>query len=128
MIFEGGPGIPGSGMGPGAAAGAPSGAASAEQIATLQARANLRLPTALLVHDAQEWYAALDDGDVDWLYIRCVPTAAQVADAHRAGKRVFKAGPLANGIEPDAWRGLRDAGVDAILSDYPLECRRALME
>lgn len=48
MIFEGGSGIPGSGMGPGAAAGAPSGAASAEQIATLQARANLRLPTALL--------------------------------------------------------------------------------
>jgi len=48
MIFEGGLGIPGSGMGPGAAAGSPSSAASAEQLATLQARANLRVPTALL--------------------------------------------------------------------------------
>jgi glycerophosphoryl diester phosphodiesterase len=41
-------------------------------------------------------------------------------------KRVFKAGPLANGIEPEAWRALAAAGVDAILSDYPLECRQAL--
>lgn len=48
MIFEGGPGMPGAGMPPGAAAGSQSGAASAEQIATLQARANLRVPTALL--------------------------------------------------------------------------------
>lgn len=50
MIFEGGSGIgmPGAGMPPGAAAGSQSSAASAEQLATLQARANLRVPTALL--------------------------------------------------------------------------------
>ena len=37
-------------------------------------------------------------------------------------------GSLAIGIEPEAWRGLAAAGVNAVLSDYPLACRRALGE
>jgi hypothetical protein len=47
MLYEGG--IPGAGIvPPGAAAGAQSGSASAEQIATARARASARVPTALL--------------------------------------------------------------------------------
>jgi glycerophosphoryl diester phosphodiesterase len=30
------------------------------------------------------------------------------------------------GIERANWRGARDAGVDAIMTEYPLECRQVL--
>ena len=89
-------------------------------------QANPLFSTAILVHSPAEWQEALSDDSADWLYIRFIPTLGQAADAHKGGKRILKAGPLSNGIEPQNWRRLRDVGVDAILSDYPLECRRAL--
>ncbi len=84
------------------------------------------LPTARLVETDAQWDATMADPLSDWIYIRHVPSAERVAAAHAMGKRIFKAGPLANGIEPEAWRALAAARVDAILSDYPLECRQAL--
>ena len=84
------------------------------------------LATARLVESDAAWDATMADPLSDWVYIRHVPTAERVAAAHAAGKRVIKAGPLANGIEPVAWRALAAAGVDVILSDYPVECRLAI--
>jgi len=84
------------------------------------------LPTARLVETEAQWEETMADPLSDWIYIRHVPSAERVAAAQAMGKRIFKAGPLANGIEPEAWRALAAAGVDAVLSDYPLECRRAL--
>ncbi|MBM3189524.1 MAG: hypothetical protein FJZ90_12465 [Chloroflexi bacterium] len=87
-----------------------------------------RVATAILVNDPSQWTNGLEDDTANWLYIRFIPTAEAVRDAHEAGKRIFEAGPLVNGIEPENWRRLRDVGVDAILTDFPLECRRALEE
>jgi glycerophosphoryl diester phosphodiesterase len=84
------------------------------------------LPTARLVETEAQWDETMADPLSDWIYIRHVPSAERVAAAHAMGKRIFKAGPLANGIEPEAWRALAAAGVDAVLSDYPLECRQTL--
>ena len=84
------------------------------------------LSTARLVETEAQWDETMADPLSDWIYIRHVPSPERVAAAHAMNKRVFKAGPLANGIEPEAWRALAAAGVDAILSDYPLECRQAL--
>jgi hypothetical protein len=78
-----------------------------------------------LVPKADELDAALADRDADWVYVRFVPTTEQVDAAHRSGKRVFLAGPAVSGREPDNWRRAREAGVDAILTDYPLECRQS---
>jgi glycerophosphoryl diester phosphodiesterase len=69
----------------------------------------------------------LDDAIADktcaWVYVRFVPTADEVKRAHAAGKKVFLVGPLVMGHEPENWAKGRAAGVDAILTDHPLECR-----
>jgi hypothetical protein len=41
---------------------------------------------------------------------------------------VFLVGPLVMGNEPANWAKGRVAGVDAILTDYPLECRASWRE
>lgn len=63
------------------------------------------------------------DKTCSWVYVRFIPTADEVKRVHEAGKRVFLVGPLVAGNEPGNWSKGRAAGVDAILTDYPLECR-----
>lgn len=72
---------------------------------------------------ADELAEATGDATADWVYVRFIPTAAEVKKVRAAGKRVFLVGPLVMGNEPDNWAKGRAAGVDAILTDYPLECR-----
>lgn len=81
-------------------------------------------PTAVLAQTSKEFPAALKDADASWVYVRFLPTAEQVRQAHDAGKRVFLAGMLVSGQEPENWRRARAAGVDGLLTDYPLECRQ----
>lgn len=66
---------------------------------------------------------ALDDATADWVYVRFIPTADEVKKIHDAGKKVFLVGPLVMGKEPVNWAKGRAAGVDAMLTDHPLECR-----
>ncbi|MBA4064594.1 MAG: hypothetical protein C0501_12950 [Isosphaera sp.] len=66
---------------------------------------------------------ALADTTADWVYVRFIPTADEVKKVHAAGKRVFLVGPLVMGKEPGNWAKARAAGVDAVLTDFPLECR-----
>ena len=87
--------------------------------------ADPRLPVAVLANKPEDLAAALKDPHADWAYLRFVPTAGQVADARTAGKRVVCVGPLFAGNEPENWRKAAAAGVDAILTDYPLELRAA---
>jgi glycerophosphoryl diester phosphodiesterase len=86
--------------------------------------ADPKLPLAVLAQRPDDLAAALADGTASWAYIRFVPTAEQVARAHRAGKRVFLVGPTVAGQEPANWNRAREAGVDALLTDHPLDCRR----
>jgi glycerophosphoryl diester phosphodiesterase len=81
-------------------------------------------PVAVLVPAANDLPAALADPDADWVYLRWLPTPAQVGRIHGAGKRIFQSGPLVGGREPDNWRRARSAGVDALLTDFPLDCRQ----
>jgi glycerophosphoryl diester phosphodiesterase len=85
--------------------------------------ADPKTPTAVLAQTADELPAALADRDSDWVYVRFVPTAEQAATIHKAGKRILLAGVTVAGNEPANWRKARDAGVDVILTDFPLECR-----
>jgi glycerophosphoryl diester phosphodiesterase len=86
--------------------------------------ADAKTPTAVLAAKPDELTAAIDDPDSDWVYLRFVPSAEQTAKVHAAGKRVFLSGPLVAGNEPDHWRAAWQAGVDALLTDYPLECQQ----
>ena len=105
------------------------GAAIVDRDVRLRLRgANPLLPIAMLVEDPSNWPAVVGEVTADWLYLRFLPTQAQAGTAHRAGKRIFVAGVLVAGREQDNWRRMRDAGVDAILTDFPFECRQALAE
>lgn len=82
-----------------------------------------KLGIAVLAQKAEDLEAALADKNADWIYVRFLPTPEQSARIHAAGKRIFLAGPLVAGNEPEHWQRARSAGVDALLTDYPLECR-----
>jgi len=78
----------------------------------------------VLANEADEWETAVAEPTSTWIYARFVPTADHVAAARQAGKRVLASGPVVMYQEPENWLAVRQAGVDAVLTDYPLECRR----
>ena len=80
---------------------------------------------AVLCPFADKLGEALADGSATWVYVRWVPTAGEVAKAHAAGRKVFLVGEEVAGHNVANWHAARAAGVDAILTDHPLECRAA---
>lgn len=88
--------------------------------------ASVKAETAAVANDATEFAAALDAPNADWVYLRYLAPASEIKRVHTAHKRTFIAGPTVSGDLPDNWRQITNAGVDAILTDYPLELRLAL--
>lgn len=80
--------------------------------------------TAVLVKSPEALPEALAATDADWVYVRFIPTEEQASAIHRAGRRIFIAGPLVVAAQPGNWRLARERGVDAILTDEPLEVRQ----
>jgi glycerophosphoryl diester phosphodiesterase len=81
---------------------------------------------ARLVGAAAELPAATRDNQADWLYLRFIPGADDVRRVHAAGKRLFLAGPLVAGREPENWRAAAALGFDGVLTDHPLDLRRTI--
>jgi glycerophosphoryl diester phosphodiesterase len=81
---------------------------------------------ACLAETAEQFRAALADPASDWVYVRDVPGEADVRRVHETGKRLFIAGPKVSGHEPENWTAAARAGLDAILTDCPLELRAIL--
>lgn len=81
---------------------------------------------AALAATAADLPAAIADPHANWVYLRFVPTTAQIAAVHQSKKRAFIAGVTVAGQQPDNWRAASVAGIDAVLTDYPLELRAAL--
>ena len=76
---------------------------------------------ACLANSADGLAAALDDVASDWVYFRYLPRPAELEKVHQRGKRAFLAGPVVAGREPLNWRRAIYAGIDGILTDYPME-------
>jgi hypothetical protein len=55
--------------------------------------------------------------------VRFIPTAEEVKKIHNLGKKVFLVGMLVAGKEPKNWQLGKDAGINALLTDHPFECR-----
>jgi len=87
--------------------------------------ADAKTPVAVLANQPEHLAKALAEKNADWIYVRFVPTADQAKQIHGMGKRVFLSGKLVAGNEPETWRRAADVGVDALLTDYPLECQQA---
>lgn len=86
--------------------------------------ADMETPVAVLATGPEGLAAALGERDADWIYVRFVPSAAQVTQIHQRGKRIFMSGPLVAGEEPKNWLRAQAAGVLVVLTDYPLQCRQ----
>lgn len=88
---------------------------------------------AVLANTPEELPAALAEERASWAYLRFIPSEAQVQAIQAAGKRIFIAGPTVAGppaqnqVESN-WRRATAAGVNAILTDYPLALARQLRE
>lgn len=83
--------------------------------------------TAVVANNPGEFRAALDAKDGQWVYFRFLPSKEQVDAVHAAGKKAFIAGATVSGNLPDAWQQAAAAGIDGILTDYPLELRKVLV-
>jgi|GEM_PF-752605 len=84
--------------------------------------------TATLAQTQADLPEAIRSADSDWVYVRFVPTAADIGAVRAAGKHTIIAGPTVVGPEHDRGLEAATAGVDAVLTDYPLELRRRLVE
>jgi glycerophosphoryl diester phosphodiesterase len=81
---------------------------------------------ACLAETAEQFSAALADATSDWVYVRYLPGDDDVRLVHDKGKRLLIAGARVSGHEPENWRKASHVGVDAILTDFPLELRTIL--
>jgi glycerophosphoryl diester phosphodiesterase len=87
---------------------------------------NSETQLARLASDSTEFDAILSDVTADWVYVRFLPSAADTERIHKAGKRLFIAGPLVAGKENENWSRAAALPIDAILTDYPLELEQSL--
>tara|TARA_B110000495_G_C22942806_1_gene551726 strand:+ start:182 stop:1015 length:834 start_codon:yes stop_codon:yes gene_type:complete len=81
-----------------------------------------------VAHDSKELIESLANPITNWVYVRYLPSPAEVRRIHAAGKRVFIAGKTVSGLESDHWRSCIAMGIDAILTDYSIELARQLRE
>lgn len=84
-------------------------------------KADAAAHVACLAQTPKDLEAAIADKDSDWTYLRFVPTRERVDLIHKAGKRAFIAGPTVVGVETANWHAAIAAGVNGLLTDYPLE-------
>lgn len=101
---------------------------SEPQVRSQLKRASVKARTAAVANNANEFSKALAASNADWVYFRFLPSKEQIEAVQRAKKRSFIAGATVSGNLPDNWRQATEAGIDAILTDYPLELRAALRE
>lgn len=84
--------------------------------------------TAAVANDHDEFADALAAPNADWVYFRFLPTCEQVEAVHLAKRRCFIAGPTVSGNLPDNWRRAAEAGMDGILTDFPLDLRQEMRQ
>lgn len=83
---------------------------------------------ATVANTAAEFAKALADPDSDWVYLRFLPSREEISAVRQAGKKAFISGPPMVGHVPDKWHQAAAVGIDAILTDYPLDVRKALRQ
>ncbi len=82
--------------------------------------------TAAVANNRAEFSIALAARNADWVYVRYLPSRDEMDAVHRANKRAFIAGATVSGNVADNWHQVTSAGIDAILTDYPLNLKTTL--
>ena len=75
------------------------------------------------VYNLENYNVLLEEGLVDCFLLASTPTEGDVSYLHQHGKQVLfnYAGPERR--KKEAWKRAAEAGVDGLLTDYPLDCR-----
>lgn len=81
---------------------------------------------ATVTNNPAEFQAALAAPHSDWVYFRYLPSPQEIQAVQQAGKRSFIAGKTVAGHLPENWQQATSAGINAILTDFPLELRAQL--
>jgi glycerophosphoryl diester phosphodiesterase len=81
---------------------------------------------ARLAKTPEEIDTVVEDEQASWVYVRFLPTRAQVKRIRTSGKRIFLAGPLVAGEKTENWKMAAEYGIDGVLTDYPLELAQEL--
>ncbi len=89
-------------------------------------KADPKAQVACLATAAEGIDAALKDPAATWIYVRHLPSREEVSRIHEAGKRLFLSGPKVAGLEIETWKQAAELGIDAILTDFPLELAEQL--
>ncbi|MBA62339.1 MAG: hypothetical protein CMJ76_08225 [Planctomycetaceae bacterium] len=97
-----------------------------EQIRKRLFAAERSVQMAAVAHDAKELEVSLANPLTTWVYLRYLPTAAEIAKVHAKGKRIFIAGATVSGHQSDNWAHCIKYGIDAILTDYAIELARQI--
>ena len=87
-----------------------------------------RVQVCVLAQTAKDLPAAVADTDSGWVYTRFVPAAEEAEAIRKAGKKLFLSGPPVNQYRPENFHAALVIRADALLTDFPLECRRAWRE
>ena len=86
-------------------------------------QANSKLQTTVYLNnsEADQFRRALQDPLADCLWVHFMPNAEAIEQAHKLGKQVWLALNIGE-KQPDIWDKARAIKVDAICTDWPLEC------
>ncbi|HET6880980.1 MAG TPA: glycerophosphodiester phosphodiesterase family protein [Pirellulales bacterium] len=78
----------------------------------------------ILANNPAELQKAISDPDAEWVYLRYFPSKVEMSAVRDSGKSSFIT--IAGVDLPDNWHHAAAVGIDAILTDYPLNLRKAL--
>jgi glycerophosphoryl diester phosphodiesterase len=81
-----------------------------------------RLGLAAAAARPEDLEAAIGASDAEWVVVGFVPSVADAARVHKAGRRLLAVPPIA-GYDPELCARAFEAQVDALVTDFPLECR-----
>lgn len=86
-------------------------------------QANPKLQTTVYLNNSEsdQFVATLQDPLADCLWVHFMPNAEEVEQAHKLGKQVWFALHIGE-KQPDVWDKARAIKIDAICTDWPLEC------
>ena len=85
-----------------------------------------RTHIAVVANNSDELTYALKDKYADWIYVRYVPTEAEINNIHATGRKVFIAGKTVSGKETENWRRVTEWRINGILTDYSVELARQI--
>jgi len=86
--------------------------------------ANRAAHVCVLAQTIKDLPAAIADVDSDWVYTRFVPNGDEAESIRKAGKKLFLSGPPVNQLNIDNFRKAFEIRADALLTDFPHDCRR----